>query len=219
MTAAQIETFYTALEEYAAWHDSAVEAPFGDKTDAAIAAYEALDAKVKDYFMRSRLASFSPESLAALDVQASRIEAISSENLTAKADDIADYPIARVTGTPEINLAQPINPAWASRFDFLRSVALKADVLTEADWNALGEQFGAYLSWKSSKAGAAVEPLGLDTVRNLLSQDKKEALLDLVAQDAALAEEASNIDMVDKFLHILRDFYRLLRNFVTLNDF
>ena len=214
-----MNAFYTALSDYVSWVEAAPQAPFGDKTDAVIETYNALDAKVKDFFMRSRLAAFSPDSTAVLDVQTSRIEAISSENLTAKADDIADYPIARVTGTPEINLAQPINPAWASRFDFLRSVALKADVLTEADWNALGEQFGAYLSWKSSKAGAAVEPLGLDTVRNLLSQDKKAALLDLVAQDAALAEEASNIDMVDKFLHIFRDFYRLLRNFVTLNDF
>jgi hypothetical protein len=34
-----------------------------------------------------------------------------------------------------------------------------------------------------------------------------------------LKEEAENIEVVDKFLHIYRDFYRLLRNFVTLNDF
>jgi hypothetical protein len=70
-----------------------------------------------------------------------------------------------------------------------------------------------------AKAGAAVEALGLDGAKALLEQDKKAALLDLVAQDAALAEEAANIELVDKFLHILRDFYRLVRNFVTLHDF
>jgi len=56
-------------------------------------------------------------------------------------------------------------------------------------------------------------------VKVLLEQDRKAALLDLVAQDTALAEESANIDMVDKFLHVYRDFYRLLRNFVTFHDF
>ena len=44
-------------------------------------------------------------------------------------------------------------------------------------------------------------------------------MLDLVTQDNALKEEAESIEMVGKFLHIYRDFYRLLRNFVTFHDF
>lgn len=213
-----INAFYAALADYVAWTESAPEAPFGGQTDAVIDAYNALDAKVKDFFMRSRLAAFSPDSTAALDVQTSRIESISADNLASKSDDIASYPLARVSGKAEIDLTQPLNPAWAAKFDVLKTV-LKSDLLTEAEWDALGAKFAAYVSWKSSKAGSAVEALGLEAVKNLLAKDKKAALLDLVAQDSALAEEAANIDMVDKFLHIYRDFYRLLRNFVTLNDF
>ena len=219
VNADMINAFYAALAEYVAWTAAAPEAPFGDKTDAVIEAYNALDSKVKDYFMRSRLAAFSPDSTSALDVQTSRIESISADNLAVKADDIASYPIARVTGKAEIDMTKPINPAWADRFEVVRAAALEGDVMTEDDWNAVGARFAAYTSWKSSKAGAAVEGLGLDVIKTLLSQDKKAVLLDIVAQDAALAEEAANIDMVDKFLHIYRDFYRLLRNFITLNDF
>ena len=215
-----IEAFYKALADYAAWQEAAVEAPFGDKTEAAIAAYHALDAKVKDYFMRSRLASFSPESLAALDVQASRIEAISAENLTGKTEEIAAYPIVRITGKAEIDLTAPVNPAWAAQFQTVASaVCADKKVLTEADWTAIGAEFAAYEAWKAAKAGASVEALGLDAVKAFIAQDKKAALLELVAKDAALAEEAGNIEMVNKFLYIFRDFYRLLRNFVTLNDF
>ena len=220
VNAGMIEDFYKALADYIAWQEAAVEAPYADKTDAAIAAYAALDAKVKDFFMRSKLAAFSPESVASLDVQTAGIQAISAENLTGKLDDIAAYPIARVTGKAEIDLSEPVNPAWAAQFDVLKATVL-ADkkVLTEADWAAAGAAFAAYTAWKGAKAGAAVEALGLDGAKALLEQDKKAALLDLVAQDAALAEEAANIEMVDKFLHILRDFYRLVRNFVTLHDF
>ena len=214
-----IENFYKTLADYVAWQEAAVEAPYGDKTDAAIAAYNALDAKVKDFFMRSKLASFSPDSTAALDVQTSRIEAISAENLTGKTDEIAAYPIARVTGKAEIDLSEPVNPAWAAQFETIKSIAADKKVLTEADWAEIGAQFAAYTAWKGAKAGAAVEALGLDAIKDFIAKDKKAALLELVAQDSALAEEAANIEMVDKFLHIFRDFYRLLRNFVTLNDF
>lgn len=221
INADMVETFYKALAEYKAWNDAAVEAPYGDRTDAAIAAYAALDAKVKDFFLRSRLAAFSPDSTASLDVQTASIQAISAGNLTGKTDEIASYPIARVTGKAEIDLSEPVNPAWAAQFEALMSIAVAPEVkvLTEADWAAIGAKFAAYNAWKGAKAGAAVEGLGLDTVKTLLEQDRKAALLDLVAQDAALKEESENIDTVSKFLYIFRDFYRLLRNFVTLHDF
>ena len=215
-----IEKFYAAVAAYIAWHEAAVEAPFGDATDGVIAAYNALDAKVKDFFMRSRLAAFSPDSTAALDVQTSRIEAISADNLTGKSQEIAEYPIARVTGKAEIDLTAPVNPAWAAQFNTLIAAAAPdKKVLTEADWNAMGAQFAAYVAWKGAKAGAEVEALGLDALKSFAQQNKKDALLALVAEDAALAEEAGNIESVSKFLYVLRDFYRLLRNFVTLQDF
>ena len=215
-----IEKFYTAASEYIAWREAEVEAPFGDKTDAVIAAYNALDAKVKDFFVRSRLAAFTPDSIAALDVQTSRVEAISADNLTSKTQEIAEYPIARVNGKAEIDLTAPVNPAWAAQFNTVISVAAPdKKVLTEADWKEIGAMFAAYTAWTGAKAGAAVEALGLDALKGFVEKNKKAALLDLVAQDMDLAEEAGSIQSVCKFLYVMKDFYRLLRNFVTLDDF
>ncbi len=221
VTAPQIEQFYTDLKAYSDWCAAEVPPPFGDQTDAVIAAYQALDAKMKDFFMRNKLASFSPDSTLALDVQTSRIEAISGENLSVKSEEIAAYPIARITGKATLDLTAPVNPAWAAQFKVLQGVAIAADkkTLSEEDWAAIGAQFAAYTTWKASKAGATVEDLTIDVVNALLKQDKKQALLDLVVQDAAYKEESDNIEMVDKFLHIFRDFYRLLRNFITFHDF
>ena len=221
VTGAQIEQFYAELKAYSDWCAAEVAAPYADKTDAVIAAYQALDAKMKDYFMRSRLAAFSPDSTSALDVQTSRIEAISAENLSAKGDEIAAYPIARITGKEELDLTASINPAWVAQFNVVKAAAIEdgKKTLTEADWAAIGAKFAAYTAWKAAKAGASVEGLGIDKVNEMLKQDKKQALLDIVAQDLALKEEAENIDMVDMFLHMLRDFYRLLKNFITFHDF
>lgn len=217
----QIETFYKSLNDYVAWYDSAVEPPFSDKTEAVIEAYNALDAKVKDFFMRSKLAAFSPESTASLDVQTSQITTISADNLATKNDEIASYPLIRVNSKAEIDLNAAVNPAWSKYFDIIKANAIDSskNVITEEDWTAIGLKFAAYLSWKTSKNGSNVESLGIESIRNFIAQDNKTSLLELVAQDSALKEEADNIELVDKFLHIYRDFYQLLKNFVTLDDF
>ena len=215
-----IERFYQALADYVAWSEAAVEAPYGADTDKAIEAYNALDAKVKDYFVRAKLASFAPESATKLDVQTGLIEAISADNLTAKTDEIAAYPIARITGKADLAIDAAINPAWASKFKTLMSIVKPEEkTLTEESWAAIGATFAAYNAWKAAKKGGEVEALGVDTIKKMLADDKKQALLDLVAQDLELKETADGIDMVDKFLHVYRDFYRLLRNYVTFQDF
>ena len=215
-----IEKFYQALNDYVAWNEAAIEAPYGADTEKAIEAYNALDAKVKDYFVRTRLASFAPESATTLDVQTSRIETISADNLTGRTDEIASYPIARISNKPELPLDTSINPAWAGKFNTLISIVKPQEkVLTEEAWTNIGATFAAYTAWKTAKKGSEVESLGLDTIKKLIADDKKQALMDLVAKDLALKEEAESIEMVDKFLHIYRDFYRLVRNFVTFHDF
>ncbi len=221
VNAEMIEGFYNALGEYAGWQDAKVDPPYGADTDKALDLYNALDAKVKDYFMRSKLAAFSPDSTSTLDIQNSRIEAISAENLTGKMDEIASYPLARITARPELDLSAPINPAWAAKFAEFKAIAIdpQKESLTEGDWAEIGGKFAAYAAWKGAKAGVQVESLGLEIVKKYLQQDKKASLEELVARDAALKEDVDNIAVVDKFLHIYKDFYRLLKNFITFHDF
>lgn len=220
INAEQIETFYKNLNDYIAWHDSAVEKPFGDVTDSVIEAYNALDAKVKDFFMRAKLAVFSPESTASLDVQTSLINNISADNLSTKSDDIANYPLVRISGQTEIDLNAAVNPAWSKYFNIIKNVVDKDKTsITEDDWTAIGGKFAAYAAWKAAKPANSVETLGIDNIKRILQQDNKASLLEIVAQDIALKEEADNIELVDRFLHIYKDFYRLLKNFVTFHDF
>ena len=218
---AMIAAFYDNLTAYAGWLDSKVEAPFGEDTDKVVGAYNELDAKVKDWFVRTKLAAFSPESAAALDIQTGRIEAISADNLTEKTCEIASYPLAHIDTKSELNLESGINPAWEAKMQIIRTFALEKGkkTLSEEDWNAIGTKIAAYVQWKTSKAGCQVESLGEEAVRAFLADNRKGSLDALVEEDAALKGEADDITLVDKFLHIFRDFSRLLRNFVTFQDF
>lgn len=216
-----IEAFYKALAEYSAWCAAKPKLPYGDDTEAVLSAYQALDAKARDFFVRSKVAAFSPDNAARLDVQTAWIEAIAGSDLSSKLDEIAAYPLAGITGKAEIPVDAAINPAWSAHFAALTKLAVPEGVaaVDEPLWNEIGAKLAPYIAWKAAKAGAAVESLGVEAVNSFLAADLKQSLLDLVAKDLALKEEAENIDNVDKFLHVYRDFYRLLKNFVTLEDF
>lgn len=223
VTAEQIEAFYTALADYAAWNASRCDLPYGDNTEAALSAYNALKEKIDDYFVRCKLAAFNASALATLDVSLERIENANEKNLTACMDEIAALPLARIT-TAGLPCEGGINPAWDSAFAALKQLVFDVDfphakAISEAEWQQVADKFAPYIAWKAAKKGDAVESLGLDAVAKLLKQDKKADLLALVENDKAFEGDADAIELVDKLLHLCRDFYTLLRNFVTFADF
>lgn len=230
VNADQIEAFYTACADYAAWKDAAEQDkanvfPFADATDAALAACNAVKDKISDYYMRCKLAAFNGESVAALDVSADRIGSIGTKNLAECDAEISEYPLAKVSADQKLPLdIKVINPAWQGAFATLKSLVLDAecagkDSISEAEWGAVLSKFGAYTAWTGAKKGCAVESLGLDAVKAVIAADQKAQLLELVAQDKALEEEAGSIEAVDKLLHLRRDFFTLLKNYVSLRDF
>ena len=225
----KIEAFYTALADFKAWKEAGDADkdnvfPYGDDTAAALAAVMAVKDKVEDFFMRCKLASFNADSASVLDVSSAKIGEISGNNLAASTDEIATYPLARVNAEHKLPLGKEVNPAWAGAMATLKAMVIdkefkKAEYITEDQWFSILAKFNAYNAWMSAKAGAAVEGLGYDAAVKILEENKKDALLDLIAQDKALEAKSNAIDQVNKLLHYYRDFYTLLTNFVTFSDF
>ena len=224
-----IEAFYGALASYAAWKKAADDDkdaifPYGEGTADAYAAVSSIKAKVADYFMRCKLSAFSKDSTSALDVSVSRIEAISDKDLSACDDMISQYPLASITSNGALPIDERVNPVWQATFSSLKALVFDKDFkgakeITEDQWKSVLAKFGAYEAWLGSKAGAEVEALGLDEVKALLKADQKAELLKLVDADKALESESVSIDEVSKLLHLYRDFYTFLCNFVSFRDF
>jgi len=228
INADQLAAFYAACADYSAWQKAAEDDkenifPYGSDTEAALAACEALKAKIADYYMRCKLVAFNSDSAAALDVKVSSIEAISANDLSTCSGEIANYPLARVSETQELPLTG-INPAWQAAFSNLKALVLDKELagkesMTEAEWNGILAKFGAYTAWKGAKKGEAVEGLGLEAVNAFLAENRAAEIEALIAEDKALESESNSIDSVDKLMRLYRDFYKLLRNYITMNDF
>jgi hypothetical protein len=217
-----IEQFFAAAEAYAAWQAAGAEVlPYGADTEAVNAAVEAVQAKVQDFFMRCKLIAFDEAAAPAVDVDVEKIVAIAGGNLAEQEADIATYPIARPCKEQVLPFTG-INPAWKAAVDTVKALVpafADKDGVTEAEWNEVVAGLAPYNAWKAAKAGAEVEPLGLDEVKALLAADSKPALLALIEADKALEEEASGIDEVCKLVRYYAHFSKLLNNYVILSDF
>jgi len=225
---ARIATFYADLAAFANWSDkgnSPDVLTLGANTAPALAALQAVRAKVDDYFSRTRLAAFDARALAALNRSETEYLALAAQDLSITAQEVSGFPLSRIEANKPLALLDSVNPAWAAALATLHAAAITPvfgatkTSLTEADWTTLKAKLAAYDAWTAAKAGTSVEKLGLDRVKALLAANQKDALLALIAQDKALDPEFVAITSVETLLRYSRDLRALLNNFVNFFDF
>ena len=220
ITTEQIDAFYAACADYADWQKACTKEvlPFGEKTADALAAVQALEEKMADYFMRCKLISFDAATAPAVDVSVEKIAAIEG-SLASATEEIALQPLAKPVVDGVLAL-EAVNPAWRAAVDaMVELTGWKKDRITEGEWADVCAQFAPYIAWLGAKKGAEVESLGIDAVKAILKEDKKAALLELIEKDKAEEANALSIEEVDKVLRLQKHFYRFLNNYVVLADF
>ena len=228
VNAADIEKFFVALADYAAWATSGAAAavlPLGDKTSAASAAVAAVRAKIDDFFARCRLAAFDPRSLAALNRSETEFLAIAAKELTVSAAEVAGFPLARIEAGRTLPLLEGVNPAWSTALAALHAAAVTPvfgaakTTLTAAEWADLQTRFTAHDAWAAAKAGAACEKLGLARAQEILASKGRDALATLLTEDLSLAPQFAAMAGVERLARYHRDLRSLLHNFVNFADF
>lgn len=187
-------------EDYTA-HDEPFTPPYGEKSDDAETAVNAIRAKVADFFMRCKLVQFDGDAAPVLDVQVDKIATISGNDLGNSMDEIASYPLARPCKEALLPLTGGINPAWQAAFATLKELVLDVDFpgresISEAEWNGILAKVDAQTAWKN--AG-------------------ETAMTEAVAEQ--VKTHAAAIEPVEKLLRLCRDYFRLLHNFVVFKDF
>ncbi len=223
VTREQIDAFLSACADYAAWAEAGkgVALPYGADTAAMWTACKGLDAKMQDFFMRCKIMRFaSEEKTAALDISAADIEGLGEGELAGSGEALTRYPLSKVNaeGVLPLDLSL-INPAWQAAVAGIKDIVFKGqNSCTLEAWNAVMASFVPFVTWSEGKQGAQVEDLGAEKAAALAGADRS-ALDALIEKDLSFSEEAGDIDLVDRFLHLLRDFFPFLHNYVTFTDF
>ena len=204
ITLADVDEYMAVYEEkckaeYKADDSEPYTPPYGDGSDAAEAAVDAVRLKIADWFMRCKLVQFDEEAAPALDVQVEGIAAISTGNLSEEVDKISAYPLARPSKDAMLPLQKGVNPAWQAKIDALTAAVPELqgkENIGEEEWNAIVAKVDAYTAWKTAGETAMNETIA-----------------------AQVAEHAAAIEPVEKLLRYCRDYFTLLHNYVVFKDF
>lgn len=185
--------------EYTAGETEPYEPPYGEGSDDAEAAVNAVRLKIADWFMRCKLVQFDEDAAGALDVQVEKIAAISDGNLNDNVAEISAYPLARPRKDALLPLTEGLNPAWQAQMAAVVAAVSELqgkETVSEEEWNAIVAKIDAYSAWKAAGETAMNEAIA-----------------------AQVGEHAAAIEPVEKLLRYCRDYFRLLHNYVVFKDF
>ncbi len=196
----------------------------GTTTSASFEAYQAVKAKVDDFFARCALAAMDPKAAAPLNPSEAEYVSLSSVELSASSAKLIGLPIAKIEAGRALPLKDGLNPAWAAAVTKLRTETVKPifgenDTLTATDWTTLVGKLASQEAWHSTKPKGTTDKLGVPRLTELTSAATKGKIDALMAKDKALEPQLKAITSVDKLVHFHRDLARFLNNYVAFRDF
>ena len=223
------EQFFKEANAYSEWRKTAESnsdtiLPLGEQTASAATLFHKVKSKVDDYFTRCRLAAYDSRAAGHLSPAEKDYDLLATKTLTSSADEIADFPLAKIEAGRNLPLDEQVNPAWASAISSMKKEIITPlfgdkNSLSSEEWSQITSKFTAFDAWSAEKAGETVEKLGIERIREILSSDAQQAINALIEKDKALEEEAANIAAVEKLVRYHRDLFQLLNNFVSFRDF
>ena len=226
---ARLDTFLADARAVLEWQAQAAQRagavlPLGDATAAAVAAVDAVRAKVEDWFTRCRLAAYDARAAEALNPAEAAYAGLSAQTLAAADAGIAALPLAQVSASAALPLHAGLNPAWEARIAQLRDVVIgpllgPLESLSEAQWQDACVRLEDWRLWNAAQPASPVAALPPQQLQALLEPAVAAGLQALIECDLAAAAAAGRVDALDRLVRLRRDLVTLLRNFVNLADF
>ena len=221
----QFETFFADLRSIQEWRELAQkDAPgiffMGLATDSAAASYMAVRDKVDDFFLRCNVDSYSREL---------------SENLHAKELSTLDgglskeklelLPLSQIDSQKLLPLVDSVNPAWADRIESFRRNVVEnifggtKTSIDESEWKKIKSDFDAYMGWFGAKPLNTAASLTMDRVGEILASDSEQIIAHALDEEEKHPPVALATLDLKKMILLRRDFLRLLKNYVSFEEF
>ena len=226
---AKAEAFWADLHSLQTWFAQAAELGCHLQPRAlalaAAGAVNAVQAKVDDFFARTRLVEFDANARAPLNPTEEGYAALGAQVLSNASESLAALPLAAVTGERSLPLVNGVNPAWATALQTLREQAVQPvfgetlTVLSEAQWEQLKTMLANCQQWLAACPATPLGAISEAEVQQLLSSGMQAALTQLLDHDDAEKEHAVQAMALEKLIRLQRDLLELLNNFVSFSRF
>ncbi|MGE5506318.1 MAG: hypothetical protein ACM31L_17985 [Actinomycetota bacterium] len=212
----RVDDFFAAIDSLSEWWG---KMPPGAATLEATDALAAVRDKVDDFFLRCRLAAYSPAAAEVANPRASDLDTLARRPLAERLDDLEALPLATCSPGATLPLGDGLNPVWRERMERLRSLVLgDAATLGEAEWAEVKARFAAVETWAATKPATPLDGMAAERIAAIRAQGRAE-IDRLLGEDRAQEDEAAAIDGVERLVLYKRDLARLLDNFVSFREF
>lgn len=225
-----LEQFMLQAQSVLDWHaaysqNDVALCPLAEQTADAVAAFEVVQAKIDDYFIRCQLAAFDERATDNLNPATSVYDSLANKMLAAAETDIAALPLSAIAADKALMLDSGINPAWADAINTFSDKVLTpllgkpCEALTYNSWQHISAQLAAWRNWMAARPETALHDLGVERLQFIVAADLSAKLHALIAQDLQACTFADNLQALEKLVRYQRDLVTLLRNFVCFSDF
>ncbi|MBP5158106.1 MAG: hypothetical protein ILP18_09575, partial [Treponema sp.] len=226
--------FFDDLRALRKWREDAKEKEsdiffLGDETDAAATAYRAVESKVDDFFLRCSFASNDGGMAEALHKKEEDAivgaGSLSPEERKQFSELLESLPLADCKADSPLPLDATVNPAWQDRIRAFaelvvnRIYGVKGQSITRQGWLKIKAKFAPYLSWYASRPENSASSLTMERVNDILASEAEDIIGEMLDEEEKQPPIALATVELKKLLLYRRDFVRLLRNYVSFEDF
>jgi len=190
--------------------------------DAILPAFRAVSNVIDDYFRRCALLNLAgtAEALKNLETQLAAALAAPLGNNT---EALQSLPLALPRADGLLPLDAPYNPLYATEVrSVLDAVKLPYKIekqLDKATWERISSDFRSYASWLERKPTVGAQSIEPEMLNDILHDGSLQAIRTLIDQDLAEASLANMLHELRNILLLKRDFLKILRNFVSMDEF
>ncbi|MFH1724822.1 MAG: hypothetical protein ABII00_09395 [Elusimicrobiota bacterium] len=229
----QLAKFLDEAKAYLGWQERGTLAdgdkrsgimPLGPDTAPAYALLRTLGEKVDQYFAQCRFLVLDGGVDGHFGARPGELEKLDLADRSVLEDLLKKAPLSRPRPERILAFAEPLNPHFEPDLLQLRKRAIEpalgraVEELSEGDWRAVRAFFAEHGTWEEKKAGAVVEPLGLEKLRAYLGGKQAEGVRKLIARGRAMAAAMDDVRLIEKLILYQAHLLSLANNFVSFPD-
>jgi hypothetical protein len=190
--------------------------------DAILPAFRTISDVMDDYFRRCAVLDLAgtPDALKNLETQ---MAAALSTPLGNNAEALQALPLALPRADGLLALDAAYNPLYETEVkSFLDAVKTPYGLEKELDktaWSRIAADCRMYAAWTDSKPPVGAESIDPSMLSDILNGGSLDAIRTLITRDLAEAAHAEALHELHNILVLKKDLLKILRNFVTMDEF
>ncbi|MBQ7612748.1 MAG: hypothetical protein IJU92_06735 [Spirochaetaceae bacterium] len=217
--------FNEEKDQYVKWSEDLHQLSYGitlEQMQQAMSAFDAVQKKIDDFFVRCTLLEYDPHSQIPLTDYSEVLKPFARETFDEANEVLRSLPISIPCLEKRLDLQQKINPSWINEMRAFYAQAVlpllgEFHIITESDWKKLSKKIFDFKEFYKTKTELTVGSLSVAFLKNV--PFTSETLEQEIQEYIVFEKQKTTIQLLKKLLLLRTNFFTLLKNYVSFSAF